>query len=721
MERKSLEELLLLEFGPYRIDREQKLLFSATGVVPLAPKTFETLLVLVENHDRVVTKEALLQRVWPDTFVEEGSLARNVSILRKALGKEADDQTFIETVPKRGYRFVAAVRQSPRVVPIDAAPPTTPAVTNPDQMPTRPLGLGAGLSISLAAIGAIGLFALRSPAITPSDEPGEASVEELKISAVTTSGYPEMAAISADGKFVAYAEEGATRTDAPSLRIRQITTHSDSEIVAPGTVLGPGATRNITGIWGVTISPDGSFVDYVRSSDYPAPHALWRIAFLGGQAREIVADVRSPIGWSPDGRHMAFVRTVASQSDALVVADAHGAHERVVARRRRPAVFQSIANGPAIAPAWSPDGTTIALPGSDSVDGVLAMEMVFVNVADGLERIMTRPAGNAAGLGWLDDKTLVLSAPAASGLPQLWRLSYPDGRLSRLTNDLSGYEGVSLTADRNSLVTVRYQSYAAIWVGDGNWTSGSEAVPLSANDLFNYRLAWAGKRLLYTTTARGYSAIMRMLPGSGTPEEIIPNATSPAATSDGRTIVFQSTQDGPQTGLWRSDGDGRNRVQIATGSVMGPVVTADDRFVVFRSARAGMVSAWIVSIDGGIPTEIAHVAAVNPPQLSPDGKSVLIWSPPNAIICNLPTCSLPRPAPRYGKWTPDGRGLAFTGPDLGNIWVQPLDGSSPRPLTRFTDKDFGIRDFGWSHDGSRLAIARNTGTSEAVMFTGLRR
>src|SRR4029078_10849747 len=81
--------------------------------IQLAPKVFETLLVLIENHHVMLDKDYLLKRIWPDAFVEEGSLARNISILRRALGESPDDQRYIQTIPKRGYRFIAPVKIIP--------------------------------------------------------------------------------------------------------------------------------------------------------------------------------------------------------------------------------------------------------------------------------------------------------------------------------------------------------------------------------------------------------------------------------------------------------------------------------------------------------------------------------------------------------------------------------------------------------------------------------
>ncbi len=100
----------LHEFGPFRLNAKERLLLNEGEIVPLTPKAFDMLLALVENSGHLLEKNELMQRLWPDSFVEEGSLAQNISLLRKALG-ESESQKFIETVPRRGYRFVASVRE----------------------------------------------------------------------------------------------------------------------------------------------------------------------------------------------------------------------------------------------------------------------------------------------------------------------------------------------------------------------------------------------------------------------------------------------------------------------------------------------------------------------------------------------------------------------------------------------------------------------------------
>src|SRR5215207_4644002 len=99
------------EFGPFLLDEADRLLLKDGKSVHLTPKAFDTLLVLVKNHGQIIERGRLLSEVWADTFVEEGSLSRNIHELRKALGDDSANPNYIETLPRRGYRFVPAVRE----------------------------------------------------------------------------------------------------------------------------------------------------------------------------------------------------------------------------------------------------------------------------------------------------------------------------------------------------------------------------------------------------------------------------------------------------------------------------------------------------------------------------------------------------------------------------------------------------------------------------------
>ena len=112
-----LKEGYLYEFGPFRLDPVERLLLRDGKAVPLTPKAFELLLLLVENSGHLLRKDGLMQRVWPDAIVEEVNLAQNISAIRRALCAMGTEEKYIETVPKGGYRFTAPTHKVPREGP----------------------------------------------------------------------------------------------------------------------------------------------------------------------------------------------------------------------------------------------------------------------------------------------------------------------------------------------------------------------------------------------------------------------------------------------------------------------------------------------------------------------------------------------------------------------------------------------------------------------------
>jgi DNA-binding winged helix-turn-helix (wHTH) protein/tetratricopeptide (TPR) repeat protein len=159
----------LYEFGPFRVDPEKELLLRDNEAIPLAPKAFQVLLVLVRSKKEVVTKDELLKAVWPDTFVEETNLSRNIFLLRKALGESPQDHHYIVTVPGRGYRFAEEVQFAPEEeLSIVAASHSRVQVQVKE---TKPWGWITVVAILLVAV-AVGVFKLfvhRSPVLNEKD------------------------------------------------------------------------------------------------------------------------------------------------------------------------------------------------------------------------------------------------------------------------------------------------------------------------------------------------------------------------------------------------------------------------------------------------------------------------------------------------------------------------------------------------------------------------
>jgi eukaryotic-like serine/threonine-protein kinase len=161
----------LYEFGPYRVDPEKELLLRGTETVPLTPKTFQVLLVLVRHSQELVTKDDLMKMVWPDTFVEEANLSRNIFLLRKALGETPQDHQYIVTVPGRGYRFAEEVQLVAEELNIVAASHSRVQVQVKETTPWGWVTVAVMfvLVVVAVAVGAFKLYVHRSPALTEKD------------------------------------------------------------------------------------------------------------------------------------------------------------------------------------------------------------------------------------------------------------------------------------------------------------------------------------------------------------------------------------------------------------------------------------------------------------------------------------------------------------------------------------------------------------------------
>ena len=573
---------------------------------------------------------------------------------------------------------------------------------------SRWLALAAGaLLLGVAAF--VGVT-LRRDATPGSPQPSSTvpSLADFQVTQLTTSGTAELPTISPDGRYVAYVEHDG---DDYSLWLRQTMSTSNVRIVPPQ----PGVM-----LLGATFAPDGTSIDFVRQAA-GASAEVWRVPFLGGTPRPFVTDVTSPISWSPDGRRIAYLRTrlTPTLSSQLMVAAADGGQERQLAGDvpAEPWISLLAPWRPSIAPAWSPDGRRIAVAAATLTSGG---RVIFVDSEMGSARSVAVPNGTFSGLSWLNDESLVVNLPPQLGSPnQLFRLSYPAGLLSRLTNDPNDYIGASLSGDGNGLVTARRDARMDVWVGDGEGTTGTEVVrraPISVE-----RVAWSGNQLLYGTVVSGRAAILRVTPGQPAPEEVVRDAVTPGVTSDGSTIVFVSTSTDNMFELWKAEANGRRVARLVPSvTASQALVTPDDRSVIYRSLVGGTVATWTVPLDGGPPTKLADGGGAS---VSPDGRSMAFTdSRASLIVCALPACTSRQTIGglRFDtplSWTPDGRGVAYAREE--NIWVQPLGGGPPRQLTRFADRR-EIRFFAWSRDGKRLAITRSTETNDIVLLGGLK-
>jgi len=425
---------------------------------------------------------------------------------------------------------------------------------------------------------------------------------------------------------------------------------------------------------------------------------------------------------------MAFIRPSATSRGAdLVVADHDGGNIRVLATRVAPAGFVvTIPGSTAVAPAWSPDGKRIAVLqrlGGDVRD----MGVVVFGAAGESPETVKITGDVPLGLGWFDGGTLLVVQALEQGTPsQVWRVTYPEGRRLRLTNDVNRYSELSLSADASAFVTSRPEVRVAVWVGS---TSGEgkeivSAAPFLSSALPYATVGWDGANVLFTHTLTGRFEVFRVPADASSNAEAVVAGRDFAVGPSGDIVLRTIT--GDDVGLWRFDRAGRNPARLAEGSINFPMVTADGREVVFSSPAGGQQSVWRVPIGGGPPSQIVDqpIGLSGFSDVSVDGRSILLNWGGSWRLCDYPSCTSPRPASVKGslpRWTPDGKGLSYMVQDANgtNIWVQPLDGSASRQITHFTDGRL-IGHYAWSRDGQRLAVSRASLSSDIVLFRGLK-
>ena len=548
------------------------------------------------------------------------------------------------------------------------------------------------------------------------------SFATAKFTRLTTSGKVTDAAISPDGKYVALVVEDAGMQ---SLWVRQIATQSNVEIVQPSE----------NQFIGLAFSPDGNYVYYsVRERIAGLPLGdLYQVPSLGGAARKVLTEIVTPVSFSPDGKRFAYLsHSTSERENSLMIANADGSGARRLARKSGKERFVGGGNSSV---SWSPDGKTIV----SQVRNVLEnyMTVVAVSVESGeIKSFTPQKWPGVNGAAWLaDGGGLLVTArePAPSQQSQIWQVSYPEGVAHRVTNDLIGYESLSLDANSDTLVTVQGEQVANIWVMPADDTAHATRITVGRRNDRNPSWTPAGA-VVYDSNASGNWELYLIDAHGGNARQITANSgylnVFPSVSPDGRYIAFCSGTPGGGPHIWRIDIDGFNRQQLTNQWDMLPQWSPDSEWIVYESQAGSGIEIWKVAVNGGQPVRI-HEKFTRLPTVSPDGKQFACYyrDDPNApfklavlpIEGGQPTKTFDASdALRLLRWTADGRGIVYvlTRGGVSNLWAQPLDGGQPKQLTNFTS-DL-IFSFDVSRDGKQLALSRGTVTSDVVLISNFR-
>lgn len=539
------------------------------------------------------------------------------------------------------------------------------------------------------------------------------SFESMRFEKLTYSGniLGEQVAISPDGKYTIYVVQEAGGEQ--SLWVRHIATSGNIQIVPPAKV----------DYGGLAFSRDGNYV-YYSIIEKKSSTALYRVPVLGGEARKLIDNVERPVTFSPDGERMAVVR----DEQHLIIANTDGSSAQPLAIAGEGKRWNLIA--------WSPDGKTIAGSVFSSADN--NTYLVEVSVEDGTEKPIDSPPWlRVNGIAWLPDSSgLILSGrDLETKLSQLWLIAYPEGKVKRITNDLNSYLGASLTADGKTIVSIQYERLSNIWSTSGQDERLTRQISFDKDKdegMSGIALTPEGK-IVYTAKITGTLDLWITNPDGSGKRQLTFNARSnfsPVVSPDNRYVVFVSDRSGSSS-IWRMDLDGGNPKQLTDnpGIAALPVFSPDGKWIIYQFSNTdNKTTVWKVNIEGGAPLQLTDVYS-GKPVISPDGEffacyyqaatdsqikiAVIPFSggQPSRVF-DLP---LVVKSPLF-RWTADGRGLIYVDNrnQAYNLWSQSLNNTPPTQLTDF--KSERIFRFDSAISGKNFALARGHESSDVILI-----
>jgi len=535
--------------------------------------------------------------------------------------------------------------------------------------------------------------------------------QKMRISQLTTTGKVYDSAISPDGKYLAYVMK---KGDTQELWVRQVAATSNAMILPPDAVR----------FQGITFSRDGNFIYYVVSPQDSPQGTAYRIPILGGLPQKLLENVFSPIAVSPDNTTLAFIGRF-----ELIVSDTSGHSEKAIARPKPGYNYSG-------SPTWSPDGKKIAVVLES--DAGFQDHLIAIDILGKNERSITlKKWYDIESMAWLPtgQGLVVVAKEEGTGYRnyQIWNVSYPDGVVTRITNDLNDYRALSLTSDAKAIIAVRLEQTSHIWITSGR-SSKARQITNGVGSLDGlWGLSWTvDGRIVYTSTASGNEDLwITATDGSATKQLTAdPMAKiAPSCCHDGRYAVFM-TRSGEGTHVWRIGMDGTGLTQLTNGSSEGvPVCSNDGESVIYLAPGAGGWKLWKIPIQGGKSVKLNDQASLAP-AISPDGKLIayaflnerhqkkiaIISAQGGPPITILPLSSTALIDVGVGlRWTNDKEGIAYVDVNkgVGNLWIQPVDGGEPKQLTSF--QSLQIFSFDFFRNGE-IAVTRGDLTSDAVLI-----
>lgn len=695
----------IYQFDEFKLDVANKVLKKNGEVVALTPKVYDTLFVLLENAPNLVEKEELIQQIWQDLFVEENNLAFNIKRLRKVLGDDFNNPKFIETIPRRGYRFIAEVTE------INELPKKN---KESEPVPNKSRNFRKwqiiGTFVLVALVCSIGYAAwLWQKQFSQANAPILSN--QYSLTKLSETGKVFHSAISPDGKVLAYTSKSG---DKEGVWLRQMDSGANTELIPAAEIT----------YYGLKFSPDGQTLFFTRNLPDKTLN-LYKVSVYGGVPQKIIDNTQGGISFSPDGQKLVFIRYDQGvfEKNKLYIADIDGKNEKIIKESETPNVFWSFD--------FSPDGKTIAASYGRSNTGAKEMRLVEIDLENGQHKdISGKSFFNISSIRWLPNKSgLLLAAGEKINEPShLWQVDYPSGKTSLLKNDSLSFDELDLTKDGKLLSGVTINPDFHLYLSTTDNPSVSRELAQARDEMFFTN----DGRIVYASDAGGPEDIWIMNVDGNNKRQLTANKdldAYPIVSADNRYIYFTSNRTG-QMQVWRMNFDGTEQIQITLKDGGFPMLaTADGKTLYYQKAQN--FSIWRYSLENGEETQILPTKSKFYCAFSPEGDKIAFVAKNKEKgtfridVMNLADKSIIKSfqmgknIPYYLSWIKDNSITYLTDDnnEKASLWQQKINQEKPLLITN-TEND--MMDCKFSPDGKSFAIIHGNWKHDAVLLNGLR-
>ena len=700
--------------------------------VELTPKAFDLLSALVENHGRLVGKDELMALVWADSFVEESNLTFNIRQLRKSLGDHAQHPTYIKTVPRHGYRFIAPVVEIVDEEKVadefeQSLPVVLPDQNEPCIAANKTAASARRFSKSLFSAAVFTILLVASLVAAASliwktvDSPFAANAPilsaDFESQQLTETGGVQHAVLSPDGNRMAYTSNVA---GSAGVWIRNLETAENVQIVS-----GSGDVY-----YDLNFSRDGETVYFARGNhNYEITQtSIFKVSVIGGIPKEVVSGTESWFSLSPNGEQISFVRCPYIDKDycSLYVSDSDGKRERKLLTRPRP--IQIRANQ------FSPDGRSIAFASGHTRSRSQDFELLEIDVETGAERRFTsRKFFQIESLTWLPDQSGLLTTVFEEFYQpiKIFHISARTDEITLLTKDGNSYYELSLDRKAEKMIATQGLPKFRLWTAPISDPKAAKTISFA----FSSFVFTPSGRIIYTSTTDGNLSLW-IMNADGTEQKQLTNGHGsnwqPRVSPDEKHIYFASNRTGSRQ-IWRMNMDGSGQSIMSEGEGGVPIFVSADGGTVYYYTSLNFNLAKITSAKNGNITTMVSSEKMEYPMIDPSERFVVYFSRKSdrryqlivKSIVDQSTLKTFEPANRDAMpsrivWAKDGNSFYYvsTGNSGNILWRQSLNAQKPEKFADLGDEE--VTDFSLSPDGRSIAFIRGKWHHDAFLIEGLK-